>query len=118
LIEMLDTDRFAVREQAAAKLQKLSFFAVPALEKVLAGKPSLEVRQRVERLLAKLDNPPLTADLVQAQRALEILEMVGSAQAMEALELLAGGDRFSWLTQEAEPALERVRKRLLAGQKG
>jgi len=55
-IGVLDSSRYAEREQAMANLSKAGVTVLPALEKVLAGKPTLEVRLRVELLLSKLEN--------------------------------------------------------------
>jgi hypothetical protein len=57
LIAALDSPRFETREQATKELEKIGFSAQAALEKALAGKPPLEVRTRIERLLALLELP-------------------------------------------------------------
>src|SRR5207245_2615513 len=49
LIADLDSNAFEMREKAMHELAKLP--AEPALRKVLAGNPSLEVRRRIEQLL-------------------------------------------------------------------
>src|SRR5262249_32110321 len=54
LIADLEAKQFAVREKATRELEKLGRLARPALEQALAGQPSAEVRQRVDRLLGKL----------------------------------------------------------------
>jgi hypothetical protein len=54
LIAELDHNRFEVREQAAEALHKLGSPARCALEKLLAGRPPLEVRERAERVLTKI----------------------------------------------------------------
>jgi WD domain, G-beta repeat len=107
----LDNKRYAEREQAMARLQGLGDQAMPALDHVLAGKPTLEVRRRVELLLARMENRPLPREWLQAQRGLEILELLGTADAVELLESLSRGAPEGWLTQEAKASLERVRKR-------
>ena len=56
----LDSKTFAVRQKATEELEKLGELAVPALEDRLQNNPSLEVKQRLEKLLAKLQTglPP------------------------------------------------------------
>jgi hypothetical protein len=54
LIAQLDDDDFEKREQASAALRELGEVAEPFLQRVLDGKPSAEVRQRVQNLLAAL----------------------------------------------------------------
>src|SRR5262249_50491424 len=77
LLADLDSRRFAVRQKAGRELAELGAFAAPALRKVLAGSPSVELRRRVERVLAALDGPgPL-----RSLRAVGMLELARTAQA-------------------------------------
>ncbi len=50
LIADLDSNRFAVRQRAWEELKKLGQQAEPALQAVLKGLSSLEMRRRVELL--------------------------------------------------------------------
>jgi hypothetical protein len=59
LLADLDSDRFAVRQQAEAELEKMGWMVEPALCKALESKPSLEMRRRIETVLAKLANERL-----------------------------------------------------------
>jgi WD40 repeat protein len=110
-IANLDSKRYAEREQAMARLQRLGNAVVPALDHVLASTPTLEVRRRAELLLAGMENQPLPREWLQAQRGLEVLELLGTADAMEVLDSLSRGAPEGWLTQEARASLDRVRKR-------
>ncbi len=110
-LAVLDSDRFKDRQQAMVKLEKSGEAAVPALEGVLASQPTLETRLRVTMLLSKIEGQAVGVNRVQTVRGLELLEMLGSAEASQLLELLAGGEPTAWLTQEAAAVLERVRKR-------
>jgi hypothetical protein len=47
----LDSPRFAARESAFQELARRAASVRPAVERALAGKPSLELRQRLQRLL-------------------------------------------------------------------
>src|SRR5262249_48815988 len=51
----LDSNQFAVRQKAYDELEKHIEAAAAALRNVLLGKPALDVRQRVDKLLAGLD---------------------------------------------------------------
>ena len=87
LIDDLDGKTFAVRQRAMAELGRLRRWAGPALHQALAAHPSLEVRRRIERLLAE-HRGPATATPPSA-RAVAILEGIGSADARKVLETLA-----------------------------
>jgi hypothetical protein len=103
----LDSDRFGVRQRAAEKLEKFEEVAGPAFEKVLAGKPSAEVRRQVEKLAARCA-PAGTPERLRALRTVEVLEHVGTAEAWRLLETLAEGAPEARLTQEAKASLERL----------
>lgn len=70
LVTDLDNSEFAVREAATRELEELGETAEPALRKVLADKPSLEVRRRVEPIVKKLEDwPASSATALRAWRA-------------------------------------------------
>src|SRR5262249_52919156 len=71
----LDSDEFMVRERARRDLEQMGDQVVPALERCLAGRPSLEVRKRVERILEKALAP--NPQRLRQSRALEALERMG-----------------------------------------
>jgi RNA polymerase sigma factor (sigma-70 family) len=107
LVAGLDSPRFTDRNQAMQELEKLGDLAEPALRKALAAKPSLEVSQRLETLLAKLD-PAGSPSRLRILRALEILERLGTSEAREHLARLATGAPDALLTREARAAAERL----------
>jgi WD40 repeat protein/LmbE family N-acetylglucosaminyl deacetylase len=108
LVAELDDDRFEVREKAAHDLEALGKAAVPALRTALADRPSAEVRRRVRPMLERLEAPGVPAELVRPFRAVEVLEWVGTAEARQALERLAGGQAEAPLTEQARAALRRL----------
>jgi WD40 repeat protein len=108
LIADLDTDEFEARETASAELAKLGLSAEPGLRKALGAAPSLEARRRIEALLEKSEWPGVP---LQTWRALAVLERTGSNEARQVLEGLANGDPDAPLTQDAQAALDRLRKR-------
>src|SRR5262249_16238353 len=57
LIADLDNAEFAVRNEAIKRLGDLESFAETAMRKALDGKPSVEARRHLERLLARLKTP-------------------------------------------------------------
>jgi uncharacterized protein with WD repeat len=103
----LDSNQLAVREKAREGLENAGEAAVPALQKKLTEKPPLEVRQRIERLLARLD-----PEWWRTLRAIEVLEHIGTPEAKQVLETLATGAEGARLTKEANASLERLKKRV------
>jgi hypothetical protein len=109
LIDELDSDRFAIREAAMAKLRKLGGEAeLPLREALDSGKLSLEARRRVQRLVALLKLPfPWKGESLREVRALHLLEMLDTPEATTFLKSLAEGPRTSALVQDAKRILER-----------
>jgi hypothetical protein len=79
----------------------------PALRRVLEGKPSLEVRNRVRAVLEALRGVPPAATL-RTLRAIRMLEATGTPEARRVLRALAGGAAGARETREAQTALERL----------
>jgi WD40 repeat protein/beta-lactamase regulating signal transducer with metallopeptidase domain len=104
----LESDRFAVRQEAAASLVKAGEQVVPALQKVLTTQPTIETRLRVEGLLDKLTGGALTTEQLRLVRAVEVLERMGTPDAREVLRTLAGGASGAFPTREAQAALDRL----------
>jgi hypothetical protein len=106
LVADLDSENFAARQKAEQELEKLRELPEPALRKLLDAKPSLEVRQRAERLLQRIEDKP--AEVMQQLRAVTVLERLGTVEAREVLKHLATGTPEAWQTREAKAALERL----------
>jgi WD40 repeat protein len=102
----LDAPAFAKRDQAMRELRDMEFAAAPALKQVLGGTPTLELRQRVERLLNELDEP--AAHHLRRWRAVTVLEQLGTPAAWQLLEALAKGAPAARLTRDAQTALRRL----------
>jgi hypothetical protein len=115
LLAELDDDDFEQRERAGHKLRKLEDLAEPALRRALDEKPSPEVRRRVQELLGKLDAPTFTPRQLRFQRAVEILERVGSDEARRSLAVLAKEAPGRWLRDEARASLLRLENEGAAG---
>src|SRR5262249_50939663 len=97
--------------KATAELRKLGEAAAPALRKVLEGRPPLEVSRRVEMLLEKIDKRIPSAEELQALRAIDVLERIGTKESQEILKTLASGASGYLLTQHAHAAMARLTKR-------
>jgi hypothetical protein len=111
LIADLDADAFKIRERASQELEELEEIAGPALERTLAGKPSPEVRRRLNELLRKLSPPVLSPEHLRTIRAVAVLEDTNTPQARELLRALSESAPAARLTQEAKASLERLAKR-------
>jgi WD40 repeat protein len=111
LIADLDSDRFAVREQARKELEALGEKAAGALRSALSKKPSLEVHRRIKALLAKWRGVVSQPETLRALRAVAVLEDVGTPQARQILQALARGEPEARLTQAAKASLERLARR-------
>jgi WD40 repeat protein len=117
LIDQLNSATFAVRENATHELTRMGGLAEAALKKALQAPPSLEASKRLEKLLQQLQRPLTLADQLQAVRAVETLEYIGTAQAKALLASYAEGAAGAPLTQHARDALDhwgRIDRRIPA----
>jgi hypothetical protein len=107
LVADLDSDEFRVRDRAFKELSDLGHAARAALRAARDRKPSAEMAERLDRLLAKLVGPPSAGESLRTWRAVAVLEAKRSPAARALLaELAAGADGF--LTAEAKSALARA----------
>jgi RNA polymerase sigma factor (sigma-70 family) len=109
LIALLNSEKFAERQKAAADLEKLGDVILPELAKALEGQVSLEMRQRLELLRRRLTRLAPDAALVRELRVVELLELQGVPEARQLLATVAEGAPGATLTQEAAAALKRMR---------
>jgi WD40 repeat protein len=109
LIDLLSSDEFSVRQQAAEELHELGEGARPALARALADQPTLDVRKRLEQLLSKMEG--WSGEALRGRRGATVLEYIGNAEARKLLGTLAEGVREARLTQEAKASLEWLEKR-------
>jgi hypothetical protein len=105
-IAELDSDDFATRQRAAEELSKYGDAIIPALQRTLDGKPSLEVRRRVQQLLDQARD--WTAERLRDHRAIQALEHIGTPPAKEVLQRLAAGALDTLRTEEAKAVLRRL----------
>jgi dipeptidyl aminopeptidase/acylaminoacyl peptidase len=110
LIGKLDSNEFAIREQATNELLKLNGTVLPVLRKALQGQPSEEARRRLEQVLQALEGLPAAEEL-RDMRAVEILEYLDIPTARMIIESLAKGEPDARLTVAAKGSLDRLIKR-------
>ena len=108
LIADLDSEKFAVRQDAFNNLLKVGEQALPVLKKTLAKQWTLETQRRMENLHDRLSSGILTDEQVRVVRTVEALERIGTAEARQFLKTLAGGAPGVLLTREARMALDRL----------
>jgi len=111
LIADLDSKQFSARGRASEELEQLGQLAEPALCRALAGKPSLEVRRRLQTLLERAENRTLSSAQLRSVRAVEVLENLGTTGAQHVLEAVSKGAPAARLTQEAKASLRRLATR-------
>jgi RNA polymerase sigma factor (sigma-70 family) len=108
LIADLDSEKFAVRDQASHELMAMGEYAVPYLRGALDGKPALESQMRVEKILQTIQAGQPTLAVKRSLRAIAVLEKIGTPEARQILEALARGRAKALATQEAEAAVDRL----------
>jgi hypothetical protein len=102
--------------KAGAKLQdrlvEIGDEALPALEKALKGTSSEDTKKSIAAIIARIkENNEPDAKTRQALWAIELLEFMASAEALQFLGELAQGASEAWITREARAAIKRVRSR-------
>jgi hypothetical protein len=110
LVADLDSGPFTVREAAARQLVNLGPEAEPALRRALEGKPSAELRRRVEAILA---SPQVvrSSEALRRVRAIRVLEQISAREARALLTTLTRGSPAARETREARASLERLARR-------
>jgi len=109
LLADLDGNEFAAREAAERELTELGDRAEPRLRQALEDKPSLEMRRRLQAILAGPKR--LSADSLRTLRAIAVLERIGTPEARVLLEKLAEGAAGERVRQEAKGSLGRLKRR-------
>ncbi len=110
LIGQLEHPRFVVREEARRQLQWLDGSVEEALQAALDDKPVLELRKRIDLLLARLsEGPSAEARALRLFRVFQALEYAGSKEAKALLKHLADNASHLAVKFEARSILERMR---------
>jgi hypothetical protein len=112
-IAELDSDDFETRKKAQDKLAAWGGLIAGALE--AAKNPSAEVRATIRRLLAAIkEGAPASPELAREIRAIRVLELVATPEALKLLEALAEGTPGAERTRAAKSALDRLAKSTVA----
>ncbi|MDY3554341.1 sigma-70 family RNA polymerase sigma factor [Gemmata sp. JC717] len=105
LVRDLDSEEFAAREKASQELGRLGESVEAALKSARKG-ASPEAARRCDELLTKL--AVLSGDRLRGVRAVEVLERIGTPEAVTVLESLARGAPQARLTRDARAARDRL----------
>jgi hypothetical protein len=84
--------------------------AAEALRQALANDPSREAKKRLEELLNRLKKGG-DAEHLRSLRAIEVLERIGTPEAIGVLRELAGQSLPAELHEDIEASLRRLEKR-------
>jgi WD40 repeat protein len=106
----LDSEQYALRARATQGLLEQGDRAEDSLKELLADPPSLEFTRRAQAILAQLAARRVKPEgkALQAIRAVEVLEMIGTTAAKRLLDNLAKGSPYNILTREAAASLRRL----------
>jgi hypothetical protein len=109
LIADLDSNDFQVRQKADTELEKAGRQVAPALRQALAKQPSREAGRRLKVVIEHVERLPFaSADTLRAIRAQEVLEQIGTAEAIGVLRRIAAGAAGAAETEDARAALKRL----------
>jgi WD40 repeat protein len=111
LIADLDSDDFATRTRAMARLKEHWPETEAALNAVAAKPSSLEACRRAEGILQQMWKGGPPPDKLRALRAMEVLEWIATKEARARLRELAKGTPGALLTREAAAACKRLEER-------
>jgi hypothetical protein len=109
----LDNESFAVRAKAQRAIEGLGEPAIPELRRAMAGQFPLEVKRRLQNILADVEPKlvPTSPSQLRQIRAVQVLESIATPEARQVLQHLAKGAAEVSLTSDAQAALERLDKR-------
>ena len=105
MLAKLDGAAFQDREAASRALVALADAAGPRLVESLRGAPTLEFKRRAEDVLDRIE-----ASRLRSERAIEVLELIGDAAALNLLRELGRGMPGAAQTRDAAAALARASK--------
>ena len=111
-LDDLDSDIYAVRQKATKALEGAGERAEPALRAALKTGNTLEKRQRIQLMLQKIEQNPLSTAELRGLRALEILEVIGTGEALRVAESVVTGPPESVLALERAITVRRIKARL------
>jgi WD40 repeat protein len=110
-INDLSDKRIGVRDSAQVKLLQNLDDAEGAILQGASKTGLDEANTNLKTLLRRIFDRRRSVDRLRVDRALAVLEYLGTVEARKELEVLAAGASEHWLTQDAKAACLRVKKR-------
>lgn len=111
LIQELEADEFEKREAATTKLAAFGNAIAGQLKEAAEKSEVAEIRLRCNELLDKAGKRfEQSGPMLQQTRAVQLLEWIGTPDAVALVKKLAGGAKEAHQTTEAAAALARVEK--------
>jgi hypothetical protein len=104
----LSAKEAAAREEAAKQLAANLDYAEQTVLAAARKADTAEARKALKPLVNQIFLKRQKAERLRADRALAVLEQIGTAEAKKAMKSLAAGAPGHWLTEEARAALQRV----------
>ncbi len=111
LIADLDADDFDVRASAHKQLEGLGELALAPVREALKAATSAEQRRALEELAKAAAAPNASGERLRLVRALEVLEMAGTPEAVKVLKGVADGAPDTLPTTHARAILTRLRRK-------
>ncbi len=105
LVKELESSDFETRQRATADLRRFGEAALPALEKALAGEPSLDAKRRIEGIIERVKS---SEEALRCWRSIDLLEKLGAPAARDALKGISQGGPVKGAAQAAREALQRL----------
>ena len=112
LLTDIESPKFAVREAASRELAQMAYQAkplTPLLREALEKRLSPEARRRIEGILS-LPRVIRGPESLRRVRAIQVLEQVGTSEALQILNRLAAGAPTARETEDSKAALKRLAK--------
>jgi WD40 repeat protein len=110
LVAALDSEKYAIREQAGKELMTVGELAIVPLQRLLEKPTSPEGRERANLLLKKFGVPSLTPEHQRVLLAIDLLYQLRSVAAIELLQEIERDALIPQIRTEAHKALQRIKR--------
>jgi WD40 repeat protein len=108
LLAELDAETFEQREAASRELARLGERAEATVRRAIKEDAPPEAKRRLAELVERLEQRTIPPETLRLLRAVEALEHLGTPEARQLLEAVAGGASEARLTREARASLRRL----------